>query len=302
MKKTRIAKIIDGKKISTQILEELRREITQLQSAKIVPGLAVVLVGGDPASQVYVKAKRRTCAEMGISSYSHDLPANCTEKRLLKIIDKLNADATVHGILVQMPLPSHINEKRILEAILPEKDVDGFHPVNVGRLLNGEECFVSCTPAGCQALLQRSGYDPAGKHVVVVGRSNIVGKPLAALFMQKATGANATVTVCHSRTRNIGKYTREADILIAAIGVPEFIQPRMVREGAVVIDVGVNRIPDATKKSGTRLVGDVAFAGVSKKARAITPVPGGVGPMTIAMLMTNTVKAAKMAAGKKISL
>jgi methylenetetrahydrofolate dehydrogenase (NADP+) / methenyltetrahydrofolate cyclohydrolase len=298
MIKKRTAKIIDGKKISTAIMNDLRGDIAQLRSTHITPGLAVVLVGSDPASQVYVNAKRRTCADLGIESFYHEFPENCTEKRLLALIAKLNADPKVHGILVQMPLPRHINEKRVLEAIVPEKDVDGFHPVNVGRLLNGEECFVSCTPAGCLALLMRCGYDPAGKHVVIVGRSNIVGKPLAALLMQKAKGANATVTVCHSRTRNMSKYTREADILIAAMGVPEFIQPRMVREGAIVIDVGVNRIPDATKKSGTRLVGDVAFAGVSKKARAITPVPGGVGPMTIAMLMSNTVKAARLA-GKK---
>ncbi len=296
MKSKSSAKIIDGKKISAAILNDLRDEIMQLRGREMAPGLAVVLVGADPASQVYVKAKRKTCADIGVESFSHDLPENCTERRLLNLIHKLNEDPRVHGILVQMPLPKHINDKRVLEAISPDKDVDGFHPVNVGRLLNGEECFVSCTPAGCQALLMRSGYNPAGKHVVIVGRSNIVGKPLAALLVQKADGGNATVTVCHSRTRNIGKYTREADILVAAMGVPEFIQPRMVREGAVVLDVGVNRIPDATRKSGTRLVGDVAFAGVAKKARAITPVPGGVGPMTIAMLMTNTVKAARRAA------
>ncbi|HDP35199.1 MAG TPA: bifunctional methylenetetrahydrofolate dehydrogenase/methenyltetrahydrofolate cyclohydrolase FolD [Candidatus Hydrogenedentes bacterium] len=297
MKPKKTAKIIDGKKISAAILADLRRDIAMLRDKGVTPGLAVVLAGADPASEVYVKAKRRTCAEIGVESFSHDLPENCTEKRLLKLIDKLNGDSRVHGILVQLPLPRHISEKRVLEAILPEKDVDGFHPVNVGRLLNGEECFASCTPAGCQALLQRSGYDPAGKHVVIVGRSNIVGKPLAALLIQKAAGANATVTICHSRTRNIGKFTREADILVAAMGVPEFIKPRMVRKGAIVIDVGVNRIPDQTRKSGTRLVGDVAFAGVAKKARAITPVPGGVGPMTIAMLMSNTVKAACRASG-----
>lgn len=284
--------IIDGKKISAQILSELREDITRLKKDGVTPGLAVVLVGNDPASEVYVGAKRRTCADLGINSYAYDLPANCTEKRLLNLINKLNEDLNVHGILVQMPLPKHISEKRVLEAILPEKDVDGFHPVNVGRLLNGEDCFVSCTPAGCHTLLMRSGIKTEGKHVVIVGRSNIVGKPLAALLVQKTAGANATVTICHSRTRNIARHTREADILIAAIGVPEFITPRMVREGAVIIDVGVNRIADTSKKSGYRLVGDVAFAGVSKKARAITPVPGGVGPMTIAMLMKNTVKAA----------
>ncbi len=299
MSKKRSAKIIDGKKISAAILQDLKEDIAALRARGVAPGLAVVLVGANPASEVYVKAKRRTCIDLGIESFSHDLPESCTEKRLLKLIEKLNEDPRVHGILVQMPLPEHISEKKVLEAISPDKDVDGFHPVNVGRLLNGEECFVSCTPAGCQALLLRSGYDPAGKHVVIVGRSNIVGKPLAALLMQKANGANATVTVCHSHTRNISKITREADILIAAMGRPEFVKPNMVREGAIVLDVGVNRIPDATKKSGTRLVGDVAFAGVSRKARAITPVPGGVGPMTIAMLMTNTVKAARRAADRK---
>lgn len=297
MKKRSAAKIMDGKKISGEILTGLRDDISALGERGIAPGLAVVLVGLNPASQVYVAAKRKTCAELGIASFAYDLPDNCTEKRLLALIEKLNADPKVHGILVQMPLPGHISEKRVLEAILPGKDVDGFHPVNVGRLLNGEECFVPCTPAGCHALLMRYGYTPVGKHVVIVGRSNIVGKPLAALFMQKADGANATVTVCHSRTRNIGKYTRDADILIAAMGVPFFITSRMVREGAVVVDVGVNRIPDASKKSGSRLAGDVDYVSVSKKARAITPVPGGVGPMTIAMLMTNTVKAARLAAG-----
>ncbi len=288
-------RIIDGRKTSGIILEELKGEVAALRAKGIQPGLAVVLVGEDPASEVYVRSKRKTCADLGIASFSHDLPANATEKRLLALIAKLNADPKVHGILVQVPLPKHMDEQRVLNAISPDKDVDGFHPVNVGRLLNGEEAFVSCTPAGCQELLKRWGYDPAGKHVVIVGRSNIVGKPLAALLMQKAKGANATVTVCHSRTKNLAALTRQADILVAAIGVPEFVTARMVREGAVVIDVGVNRIPDATKKSGTRLVGDVAFAGVAKKARAITPVPGGVGPMTIAMLMRNTVLAATRA-------
>lgn len=291
--------VINGKAISGEILEELREEVADLGRQGVVPGLAVVLVGNNPASEVYVRTKRKTCQDLGINSFAFDLPDTCTEKRLLKLIEKLNEDPKVHGILVQMPLPKHISEKRVLEAVVPEKDVDGFHPVNMGRLLNGEECFVSCTPAGCHTLLMRSGFKPSGKHVVIVGRSNIVGKPLAALLMQKSDDANATVTVCHSRTPNIGKYTREADILIAAMGVPEFIKPRMVREGAVVIDVGVNRIPDPTRKSGYRLVGDVAFAGVCRKARAITPVPGGVGPMTIAMLMKNTVKAVKIAVRKK---
>ncbi len=291
------AKLIDGRKVSEAILAELKAEVAGLAMKRIYPGLAVVLVGSDPASQVYVRSKRKTCADLNVASFAYDLPPDTTERRLLALVDKLNNDPKVHGILVQMPLPKHIDEQRVLNAINPDKDVDGFHPVNVGRLLNGEDCFVSCTPAGCQELLLRSGNDPAGRHVVVLGRSNIVGKPVAALLMQKARGANATVTVCHSRTRNLGAITRSADILIAAIGLPEFVKARMVREGVVVIDVGINRVEDATKKSGFRLVGDVDFKGVSKKAKAITPVPGGVGPMTIAMLMRNTVKAARKAAG-----
>ncbi|MCC6142553.1 MAG: bifunctional methylenetetrahydrofolate dehydrogenase/methenyltetrahydrofolate cyclohydrolase FolD [Candidatus Hydrogenedentes bacterium] len=297
----RTAKIIDGKKIAAAIQAELKEEAAALVARGTTPGLAVVLVGEDPASQVYVRSKRRTCEELGITSFAFDLPANCTEQRLLKLIDKLNADPAVDGILVQVPLPKHIDESRVLLAIDPEKDVDGFHPVNVGRMLIGTPAFLPCTPHGCQELLLRSGYDPAGKHVVVVGRSNIVGKPVAALLMQKGAGANATVTVCHSRTKNLAKITQQADILIAAMGVPEFIKARMVRDGVVVIDVGTNRVADPSKKSGFRLVGDVDFKGVSKKARAITPVPGGVGPMTITMLMKNTLVSAtrRAAAGHK---
>jgi len=291
----RPAKIISGAAIAAEIREELKHETAALAARKIVPGLAVVLVGNDPASEVYVRNKRKTCGELGIASFAHDLPADATEKKLLALIAKLNADSRVHGILVQMPLPKHINEQRVLNAIDPAKDVDGFHPVNVGKLLNGDECFVPCTPAGCVELLLRSGIDPSGKHAVVVGRSNIVGKPVAALLMQKGRGGDATVTVCHSRTKNLAAITKQADILIAAIGAPEFVTARMVKDGVVVIDVGINRIEDASKKSGYRLVGDVAFAGVSKKARAITPVPGGVGPMTIVMLMKNTITAAKRA-------
>lgn len=293
VKKKRSAKVISGVAVSQEIRAELVQEIAQLKAKGVTPGLAVVLVGQDPASEVYVRNKRKTCGELGINSFAHDLPADTTEKKLLALLAKLNADARVHGILVQMPLPKHIDEQRVLNAIDPAKDVDGFHPVNVGKLLNGDECFVACTPAGCIELLLRSGYDPAGKHAVVVGRSNIVGKPVAALLLQKARGGNATVTVAHSRTRNLAAITQQADILIAAIGVPEFIKGRMVREGAVVIDVGINRVPDASKKSGFRLVGDVDYAAVSKKAKAITPVPGGVGPMTITMLMKNTVTAAQ---------
>ena len=287
------ARIIDGNLIAAKIRAELKLEVEALAARGIVPGLAVVLIGEHAASQVYVRRKKQACAEMGVASFSHELPADTSEKKLLNLIDKLNANPKVHGILVQLPLPKQINEQRVLRAVAPDKDVDGFHPINVGKLLNGEKVFVPCTPAGCQELLLRYGYDPAGKHVVIVGRSNIVGKPLAALLMQKARGGNATVTVCHSRTRNLAAITQQADILIAAIGVPKFVKARMVREGVVVIDVGVNRIEDPSTKSGTRLVGDVDFAAVSKKAKAITPVPGGVGPMTITMLLKNTVEAAK---------
>ncbi len=293
MARKRSAKLISGKKIGLEIRAELAQEVAALKKKGIVPGLAVIMVGADPASGVYVRNKRKTCQELGIASFSHDLPENCTGRRLLNLVKKLNEDPKVHGILVQMPLPKQIDEAKVLNAIDPSKDVDGFHPINVGKLLNGEACFVSCTPAGCQELLMRSGHDPAGKHVVVLGRSNIVGKPIAALLMQKAPGANATVTVCHSRTKKLGTILKTADIIIAAIGIPKFVKARMVKDGVVIIDVGINRIADKTKKSGYRLVGDVDFDGVVKKARAITPVPGGVGPMTIAMLMKNTVLAAK---------
>lgn len=286
------ARIIDGKKIAEAIRLELKGEVEALAKRRITPGLAVVIVGDDPASHVYVNAKHKACGELGIASWVHRLPADASEKKVLNLVEKLNGDPKVHGILVQSPPPKHIDENKIINAIDPNKDVDGFHPINVGKALIGEPGFLPCTPHGCQELLMRSGNDPAGKHVAIVGRSNIVGKPLAAILVQKAKGANATVTICHSRTRNLAKFTQQADIVIAAIGVPEFITGRMVREGAVVIDVGVNRIPDASKKSGTRLVGDVAFASVAKKAKAITPVPGGVGPMTITMLMKNTVIAA----------
>jgi methylenetetrahydrofolate dehydrogenase (NADP+)/methenyltetrahydrofolate cyclohydrolase len=287
------ATLISGKQLSEEIRAELAADIAALKERGVTPGLAVVLVGNDPASEIYVRNKRKTCEELGMQSFSHDLPADCAEDRLLALIADLNADPKVHGILVQMPLPKQIDDAKVLNAIDPAKDVDGFHPVNVGKLLIGEECFVACTPAGVQEMLVRSGNDPAGKHVVIVGRSNIVGKPLAALLVQKGPGANATVTVCHSRTANLPEVTRQADILVAAIGVAEFITADMVKDGVVVIDVGMNRVADDTKKSGSRLVGDVDFAGVSQKARAITPVPGGVGPMTITMLLKNTVLSAK---------
>jgi len=287
------AQIIDGNAIAAEMRAEMKEEVAALAKRRIVPGLAVVLVGENPASQVYVRMKKKACAEVGIQSFSHELPAECGEKRLLNLIAKLNADPRVHGILVQLPLPRQIAEAKVIAAIDPDKDVDGFHPVNVGRMLSGDPCFLPCTPAGCQALLMRSGFNPSGRHVVIVGRSNIVGKPLAAILMQKAAGADATVTVCHSRTQDLASITRLADILVAAIGVPEFVKADMVRRGAVVIDVGVNRVDDPAVPKGYRLVGDVDFSAVSKKAAAITPVPGGVGPMTIAMLMKNTVESAK---------
>ncbi len=285
--------IIDGKKIAAEILEEVKRDVKALKRKRITPGLAVILVGKDPAMEVYVRNKGKDCELCGINFYPHHLPENVTERKLVNLITKLNADRKVHGIICQMPVPKHISEWKVLNAISPDKDVDGFHPINVGKMLIGEPGFLPCTPHGCQQLLIRSGFDPKGKHVVVVGRSNIVGKPLAAILMQKAQGANATVTVCHSGTKNLAKFCREADILIAAMGVPGFIKARMVKEGAIVLDVGISRVVDKSRKSGYRLAGDVDFKSVSKKARAITPVPGGVGPMTRAMLLTNTVQAAK---------
>ena len=292
------AKIIDGKQIAADIRAEMKQEVAELKEKYgVTPGLAVVLVGEDPASVVYVRNKKRGCEELGINSFEHKLDASATEKEVLGIVEKLNQDDAVHGILVQLPLPKQISESKILNTILPEKDVDGFHPVNVGKMLIGEPAFLPCTPHGVQELLMRSGSDPAGKHVVIVGRSNIVGKPVAAILMQKKDGGNATVTVCHSRTKNLTEITKQADILIAAIGRAKMITADMVSDGVVVIDVGVNRVDDPTAKRGYRLVGDVDFDGVKEKASAITPVPGGVGPMTITMLLINTIVAAKRANG-----
>lgn len=287
------AQIINGKEIAENIRAELREEIAKLREQGVVPGLAVILVGENPASKVYVRNKEKACAEMEIRSKTYRLPEETTEEELMELIDKLNKDSSVHGILVQLPLPKHIDEEKILLAIDPEKDVDGFHPYNVGRLVIGKPKFLPCTPAGIQEMLIRSGNNPEGKHVVVVGRSNIVGKPVANILFQKKPGANATVTVCHTRTKDLPSITRQADILIAAMGVPEFIKADMVKEGVVVIDVGVNRVEDPTSKKGYKLVGDVDFEAVKEKAKAISPVPGGVGPMTITMLMKNTVQAAK---------
>jgi methylenetetrahydrofolate dehydrogenase (NADP+)/methenyltetrahydrofolate cyclohydrolase len=291
------AQIISGTEIAKQIREELKQEIDQLKEKhNLIPGLATVLVGEDPASQVYVGAKEKTSNALGIYSERYDLPADTSEKDLLTLIDKLNKDSKIHGILVQLPLPKHINETNVLFAIDPKKDVDGFHPVNVGKLMIGEPDYLPCTPHGIQQLLIRSGIKIDGAEVVVVGRSNIVGKPIANILLQKREGANATVTVCHTGTKDISFHTKRADILIVAAGKPKAITADMVKEGVVVIDVGVNRI-GKTAEGKAILSGDVDFEAVKEKAKAITPVPGGVGPMTITMLMLNTIRAAKVAAG-----
>lgn len=291
------AQIINGNEIARQIREELKEEIARLKREhNLVPGLATVLVGEDPASQVYVGQKEKTSQALGIHSERHDLAVDTSEDELLALIDRLNKDQKIHGILVQLPLPKHISETRVLYAIDPKKDVDGFHPVNLGKLMIGEPDYLPCTPHGIQELLVRSGVEIEGAEVVVVGRSNIVGKPIANILLQKKEGANATVTVCHTRTRNISFHTRRADIIIVAAGRPKAVTADMVKDGVVVIDVGVNRI-GKTADGKAILVGDVDFEAVKEKARAITPVPGGVGPMTITMLMLNTVKAAKLAAG-----
>lgn len=287
------ARIIDGRQIAEQIRSEMKQEVAQLRARGVVPGLGVVLVGDDPASHSYVTAKQTACAEAGLHAVDARLPADTTKEQLLSTVDRLNHDPAIHGILVQLPLPRHLDDSDVLLQIDPTKDVDGFHPVNVGRMVLGQETFLPCTPHGVIQLLVRSGVQIAGAHVVIVGRSNIVGKPLANMLIQKATNANATVTVCHTGTRDLTEYTRRADILIAAVGKPEVITADMVRPGVVVIDVGVNRVPDASRKNGFRLVGDVHFEGVKKKASQITPVPGGVGPMTITMLMYNTIQSAR---------
>ena len=287
--------LIDGKAIAQKILSELRSEVAELQSQGRTPGLAVVLVGEDPASRAYVRSKDKTCHELGMHSVKFELPASTTQAELLALVQQLNEDPAVHGILVQSPPPPHIDEGTVIRAIDPHKDVDGFHPVNVAKVALGDPtAFVPCTPLGCQRLLLEAGVETAGANIVILGRSMIVGKPLALLLMQKGRGADATVTVAHSRSRDLPAICRGADILIAAIGRPEFVTAEFVREGAVVIDVGINRVADATKASGSKLVGDVAFAEVAPRCRLITPVPGGVGPMTIAMLMRNTVQACRM--------
>ena len=289
-----MATLINGRAVAEKIYGELRGEIAELKLQGATPGLAVVLVGDNPASRAYVRAKDKMCRDLGLHSVKLELPAATTQKELLARVEELNCDPAIHAILVQSPPPKQIDETAIVRALHPEKDVDGFHPLNVAKLALGDVTgFVACTPLGCQRLLIESGVEIEGAHVVVLGRSMIVGKPLALLLMRKERGANATVTVVHSRSRNLTEITRSADILIAAIGQSEFVKAEHVREGAVVIDVGINRVADASSERGYRLVGDVAFDEVAAKAAAITPVPGGVGPMTIAMLMSNTLKACR---------
>ncbi len=291
------ARILNGNELAADLRAEVAGGVADLvKSSGVIPGLAAVLVGDDPASAVYVRNKARACADAGIFSETFNLPAEISQRELLAHIDQLNVDQRFHGILIQLPLSAHLDESSIIQRIDPGKDVDGLHPVSQGRMLQGEPTFLPCTPAGVQQVLLRSGYDPAGQHVVIVGRSNIVGKPLAALLMQRSTGGNATVTVCHTRTRDLPDITRQADILIAAMGVPRAIGSEMVRKGAVVIDVGINRIDDPSRRRGYRLIGDVDFDPVAAKAEAITPVPGGIGPMTVAMLISNTLHAARISA------
>jgi methylenetetrahydrofolate dehydrogenase (NADP+)/methenyltetrahydrofolate cyclohydrolase len=288
------AQIIDGKRISEDIKREVKERTALLKSEKgIVPGLAFIIVGDNPASQSYVRSKGKACQEVGFYSVTEKMPADTPEDMLLAKVREFNQDPKIHGLLVQLPLPGQISEQKVIEAIDPRKDVDGFHPVSVGRLVAGAKGFRSCTPAGIQELLARSGNDPAGKHVVVAGRSNIVGKPIANILLQKQKWANAVVTVVHTGAKDLSVYTRMADILIAAIGRPECITGAMLKEGVVVIDVGINRVDDPTAKNGYRLVGDVHFESACRVAKAITPVPGGVGPMTIAMLLSNTLQAAE---------
>ena len=290
-----MAKILDGTALSREVRAEVAAGVAELKEKHgVVPGLAVVLAGDDPASAIYVRNKGRACTEAGMFSEIFHFPAETAQEELLELMARLNADARFHGILVQLPLPPQIDETTVIESLNPAKDVDGLHPFNLGKLLRGVPDFIPATPAGVQQLLLRHGYDPAGRHVVICGRSNIVGKPLAALLMQRRDGSNATVTVTHTRTANLAEITRQADILVAAIGQPRAVTAAMVKEGAVVIDVGVNRVDYLSSRRGYRLEGDVDFEPVSAKAEAITPVPGGVGPMTIAMLLVNTLTAARI--------
>jgi methylenetetrahydrofolate dehydrogenase (NADP+)/methenyltetrahydrofolate cyclohydrolase len=289
------AEKIDGVAIAKKVRAKVAEDAAALKAKGVTPGLTVVLVGEDPASAVYVASKERACIEAGMAGETIRLAADTSEADLLAVIDKLNADPAVHGILVQMPVPKHINAQHVIRRIAPEKDVDGFHPVNAGKVLIGDaDGFAPCTPAGVQVMLLESGVDTSGKEAVILGRSTIVGKPMAALLIQNGKGADCTVTVCHSRTKDLAAHTRRADILIAAIGKPEMVTADMVKAGAVVIDVGINRVDDPSAKKGYRIVGDVKYDEVSQVASKITPVPGGVGPMTIAMLLANTVRAARL--------
>lgn len=289
-----MAQVLSGTKLSKTMRAEMTADVAQLKADhNITPGLAVVLVGDDPASQSYIKGKRKACADIGLHSVEHNLTADQPESDLLTLIDQLNNDPTIHGILVQLPLPKGFDEQKTLNAISPEKDVDGLHPVNLGRLMRGEEGFLPCTPHGVQHILKRGNFNVAGKHVVIVGRSTLVGRPLANILSQKGDAANATVTICHTGTTDLAHFTQQADILVVVTGYPNTVTADMVKEGTVVIDIGVNRIEDASKKSGYRLIGDVDYEGVKEKASAITPVPGGVGPMTITMLLFNTIWSAK---------
>lgn len=289
-------KLIDGKQLAQNLRGEIAAGVERLKAEKgVTPGLAVILVGDNPASVSYVTAKEKACAEAGMLSREIRLPAETTEADLVALVGELNDDPAIHGILVQLPVPKHISDKAVIDAIAPEKDVDGFTPVNVGRMMIGERCFLPCTPHGIIKLIEFSGMDVRGKHAVVIGRSNIVGKPVAALLSRKET--NATVTLCHTGTPDVGKFTREADVVVVAAGRPNTLTGDMLKPGAVVIDVGVNRVPDATKPKGFRLVGDADFESCAKVAGAITPVPGGVGPMTITMLLWNTLESARRFAG-----
>ena len=288
-----MAQIIDGKAIAQEMQEEIKVQVAELASKGVTPGLAAILVGDDPASQTYVRSKEKACDRLGIYSEIHRLPGDTPVEELIALIEDLNHNEKIHGILVQLPLPGHIDEGKVLLKVNPEKDVDGFHPVNVGKMVVGQPGFLPCTPHGCKVLLERSNIETKGKHLVILGRSNIVGKPLANIMLQKKKGANAVVTVCHTAAEDLSYYTRQADILVVAAGRPKLVTADMVKEGVTIIDVGINRIDDPTKKSGKRLVGDVDFESVSQKASAITPVPGGVGPMTITMLMYNTLESAR---------
>lgn len=290
--------IIDGKAVSAQVLEECKERVAALKQRGVTPGLAVVLVGEDPASRAYVGSKARTCEALGMFSVKEELPASTTREELLALVESLNRRDDIHGILVQFPLPSHLDEAEVIRTLNPAKDVDGLHPLNIAKLaMEDLSAFVSCTPLGCHRLLQAAGVKVEGSHVVIIGRSKLVGKPLALLLMAKDPSANATVTVVHSRSRNLQEITRSADILVAAIGRPNYVKAEHVKEGAVVIDVGINRVDDPSAKKGYKLVGDVDYEAVAPKCSAITPVPGGVGPMTIAMLMSNTLKAAEATLG-----